>query len=73
MTPAEFKEAQRKLGLSDAKLARVLNCDSRTVRRWKSGERHPNPVAARVMTWLIDGFEPPELVVERKRTPRTGR
>lgn len=41
MTPAELKEARRKLGLSAAGLAKALRMGKhggRTVRRWEAGE-----------------------------------
>jgi DNA-binding transcriptional regulator YiaG len=41
MTPAELKDARRKLGLSTAGLARALRLGAqgaRTVRRWESGD-----------------------------------
>ena len=62
MTPAQFKEARHALGLSVARLARILNVDPRTVRRWEAddGTRPPNPIACRVMEWLAQGFTPPQ-------------
>ncbi len=68
MTPDEFARARRKLGLSQDQLARVLGLGTdggRTVRRWEAPEgttnaRPPNPVACRVMEWLLAGFRPPE-------------
>ena len=49
MTPAEFKEARRKLGFSQQGLASEWGMGSnggRTIRRWEDGERPMNPVAA---------------------------
>ena len=62
MTPSEFKLARQSLGLSAARLGRIMNTDPRTVRRWESeGDPRPvNPIAARVMRWLLDGWRPPE-------------
>jgi DNA-binding transcriptional regulator YiaG len=61
MTPAEFKEARRKLGLSASKLGAILDTDPRTIRRWEQdGDRPPNPIAARVMQWMLDGYRPPQ-------------
>ncbi len=64
MTPSQFKQAQKSLGLSAAALGRILNVDPRTIRRWGSdGDPRPvNPIAARVMQWLLAGFKPPELL-----------
>ena len=62
MTPHDFKEARRKLGLSASQLGIVLNVDSRTIRKWEHADntRPPNPIAVRVVTWMLDGYRPPE-------------
>ena len=64
MTPDEFRQARRELGLSTAELARILNTDARTVRRYEADNvksaRAPNPIAARVLEWLSAGFRPPQ-------------
>lgn len=55
MTPAEFKEARLRLGLTQSELARALKLGGdgkRTVRRWEHGERDipgPAQVAVRLM------------------------
>ncbi|MCR9060615.1 MAG: hypothetical protein NXI02_24985 [Rhodobacteraceae bacterium] len=62
MTPSEFKRARQQLGLSAAQLGVVLNTDPRTVRRWEdeTGMRPPNPIACRVLEWMLAGYRPPE-------------
>lgn len=65
MTPDQFKEARRKLGLTQSQLAAILDTNPSTIRRWemrdaRSTSRPPNPIAARVMRWMLDGFRPPE-------------
>lgn len=62
MTPEEFKEARRLLGLSASQLGDILATDARTIRRWESeGDPRPvNPIAARVVRWMLDGYRPPE-------------
>ena len=60
MTPAQFKEARHTLGLSVNQLAAILNTEPRSVRRWEDGTRTPNPVASRVLQWMLDGYRPPE-------------
>ena len=62
MEKQEFKEARKKLGLSQRALAIILNSNHRTVQRWEDGEdsRPVNPIAARVLDWLLKGFRPPE-------------
>jgi len=49
MTPQQFKQARKSLGLSQAQLADEWSMGDngdRTIRRWESGERPVNPVAA---------------------------
>ena len=65
MTPEDFKAARRKLGLTQSELGRVLDTAPQTIRKWempddRSTARGVNPVAARVMGWLLAGFRPPE-------------
>lgn len=62
MTPAQFKEARHKLGLSASELGAILDTDPRTIRRWESpGDPRPvNPIAAQVMRWMLAGWRPPE-------------
>ena len=72
MTSEEFKEARRRLGFSLSQLGAVLNVDSRTIRRWEASEevasqREPNPVACRVMGWLLSGE------LQLRDDPRRGR
>jgi len=64
MTPAQFKEARHKLGLTGTQLAKILAVSPRTVRKWeavdKSTSRKPNPGACLIMQWMLDGWRPPE-------------
>jgi DNA-binding transcriptional regulator YiaG len=65
VTPDEFKEARRRLGLTQAQLGAILDTNPTTIRRWEmAGDarsaRPPNPVAAQVMRWMLSGFRPPE-------------
>lgn len=60
MTPEQFKEARQSLGLSLSQLAKILNVDPRTVRKWEASEsastgRDPNPIACQVLRWLASG------------------
>ena len=63
MTPQQFKHNRRALGLSQASLASILNVNPRTVRRWEEddGTRPPNPIACRVLMWMLNGYQPPEV------------
>lgn len=65
MTPYEFKSARRKLGLTQAQLGVILDTVPQTIRKWEMSEdrstaRSVNPVAARVMQWMLAGYRPPE-------------
>lgn len=65
MTPAEFKEARRKLGLTQGQLAAILDTAPQTIRKWEMNEtrstaRSVNPIAARAMQWMLNGYRPPE-------------
>ncbi len=65
MSPEEFKEARRELGLTQSELGEILDTAPQTIRKWEmAGERSTarsvNPVAARAMRWLLSGFRPPE-------------
>lgn len=53
MTPAAFRTALDRLGLTQSEAARRLGVDPRTVRRWIAGDRKiPGPVAVLLRTWL---------------------
>jgi len=57
MTPAQFKEARHKLGLSCAKLAALWGMGAhggRTIRRWEDGERPMNPVAVFALGLMLE-------------------
>jgi hypothetical protein len=64
MTPQQFKEARRTLGLTQSELGAVLDTAPQTIRRWempdgRSTARSVNPVAAQAMRWFLAGFRPP--------------
>lgn len=57
MTPADFKAAREALCLSQNDLAEVWSMGAnggRTIRRWESGERPLNPVAAYCIRLMLD-------------------
>ena len=65
MTPEQFKAGRRSLGLSVYQLGHIINTAPHTIRKWEMSEarssgRSVNPVAARVMEWLLAGYRPPE-------------
>lgn len=61
MTPDEFKQARRELGLTLSELAHILDTDRRTLQRWEADPnssttaRAPNPIACQVLRWLKSG------------------
>lgn len=61
MTAKEFRAARQALGLSQSQLGKVLNTHSRTIRKWErdDGTRPPNPIACRVIEWMLAGYMPP--------------
>ena len=57
MTPDQFKEARRSLCYSQQALADEWGMGTnggRTIRRWESGERPLNPVAAYTITLMLE-------------------
>jgi transcriptional regulator with XRE-family HTH domain len=65
MSPDEFRQIMRQLGLTQRELARILDTRDSTIRKWLADDsastaRGVNPVAAQVMRWMRDGFRPPE-------------
>lgn len=64
MTPTDFAQARRTLGLSASQLGRVLGVDPRTIRRWEADPattgtaRPPHPTACRAVEWLLAGWRP---------------
>jgi DNA-binding transcriptional regulator YiaG len=60
-TPEGFRQTREDLELSVAQVARLLQTNERTVKRWESGDdRMVHPTAAMVMDWFAGGFRPPE-------------
>ena len=64
MIPSEFKAARNSLGLSASQLGHILNTEPRTIRRWETDQgpsaRPPNPIACRVLDWMLAGWRPPQ-------------
>lgn len=60
MNNAEFRAARVKLGLSQVRLAEILDVPLRTLESWEqdagtSSHRKPNRVACRVLEWIRTG------------------
>ena len=69
MTPDEFREMRERIGISKARLARLLGVNVVSVNRWESHSayrRPPNPIACTVLRWLDQGFIPPGFATSRK-------
>jgi len=59
MTPEQFKDARRALCYSQQALADEWGMGDnggRTIRRWESGERPLNPVAAYAIQLMLDNL-----------------
>jgi DNA-binding transcriptional regulator YiaG len=53
MSPQQFRDALRRLRLSQVQAAKRLSVNERTVRRWVAGDsRIPESVALLMHTWL---------------------
>lgn len=69
MTPTELKEARRKLGLSTAQLATLLDTDPQTIRRMEQRPdaktfRNPAPRMLRLLRAYLDGYRPADWPVK---------
>lgn len=53
MTPDDIIEVQRKLGLSDNKMAKALGVTRQTWRNWRTGKACP-PLAQNAIRWLME-------------------
>ena len=60
MTPAEFREARTSLGFTQSQLGEILDTAPRTIRKWETGERSPNPIACKVLAWMLQPGRPAE-------------
>lgn len=59
MTPTEFREARRKLGLSQSQLAAVLGYSGGLrVSLVERGERNAGAAVVRLMRAYLDGYRP---------------
>ena len=53
MSPQQFRDALRRLRLSQVQAAKRLSVNERTVRRWVAGDsRIPESVALLLQSWL---------------------
>jgi DNA-binding transcriptional regulator YiaG len=58
-TTAEgFKAGMDRLRIGFERVARLMNVDGRSVKRWCSGAQPVHPTAAAMLRWLLDGYRP---------------
>ena len=58
MTPTDYKEIRRELGLSQSELAGVISTTANTVARWEGGSRKPPDIVQFVYRELRAGWRP---------------
>lgn len=59
MTPAEFRDARKTLGLTQAELSAVLGYgDKARISEIERGARAPGPAVVRLMRAYSDGYRP---------------
>lgn len=58
MTPADFRQARKSLGLTQGQLAALMGVAHRTVQKWEGGERGIDPPAARLLQAYQAGYRP---------------
>jgi len=66
MTPAQFTEARKSLGLSTAETAAVLGRTVRNIQQWESGARAIDPSAARLMVAYQAGYRPDDWITNTR-------
>ena len=75
MTPVDFKQHRRALGLSAEGMARVVGVASgRTIRRWESGEQNIPPPVVVLITVIMRSKEVRDdlgLTLKKVAAPRT--
>lgn len=58
MTPAEFRQSRKSLGLTQGQLAALIGVDRRTVQKWEGAERDMHPAAVRLLGAYSEGYRP---------------
>jgi DNA-binding transcriptional regulator YiaG len=63
MTPTEFKQARKTLGLTQIEMGELLGVCETAVRKWETPEtcstnRKINPTAEKVVRWMMAGMKP---------------
>ena len=53
MTPEEFRELRKRLGLNQTQLAAEWGTTARSVRRWEAGETPIQPVTAYCLRMMV--------------------
>lgn len=60
MTPTEIVAARKALGLTQAQMARVINCDRSTLNRAENAKLTLHPAQERLLSLYLDGVRPPD-------------
>jgi len=57
-----FRDMRIALGLTVGTCADILGVTPRTLVNWENetDSRYPHPTACRALSWMIDGFRPPQ-------------
>ncbi len=58
MTPAEFRQARKSLGLTQGQLAPLVGRKVRNVQQWERGDRTIDPAAVRLLRAYSEGYRP---------------
>ena len=60
MTPAEIVTARKALGLTQAQMAVVINCDRSTLNRAENAKLTLHPAQERLIALYLGGVRPPD-------------
>jgi len=61
MTPDKFRDARKRLGLTQPQVAALLGVARNTITRWETGTHPVDETAARLLRLHLDGAPLPEL------------
>ena len=60
MMPAEIVAARKALGLTQAQMARMINCDRSTLNRAENAKLTLHPAQKRLIALYLNGARPPD-------------
>lgn len=70
MTPEDLKGAQKRLGMTQAQLANILEISQRTIRRYANGTWKIPRGIEYAINWLLHVHD---ILVEKEPRPRAGK